>query len=72
MTDEMKKFMQTYYDDIDKSALFESVRKEYAMELLEFINDQVAKGNMMGEPGFSAALCLSSLIKKLEEKTKKE
>ena len=41
-------------------------RKETAKEILEFINHERDKGNITGD-GFSAALCLSNLIKKMEK-----
>lgn len=38
-----------------------------AEDLLKYINDSVLQGNIEGSLGFSAALFLSELIKKLEK-----
>ena len=76
---ELKDEIKEYLDSVngDESLLVDSLyweckaeligRQNVRKEILEFIENQRDNGNMEGQKGFSAALCLSSLIKFLEK-----
>ena len=48
-------------------AFIQGIRFCVAQEIFDFIEDQQEKGNIIGEKGFSAAICLSDLKKMLKE-----
>jgi hypothetical protein len=64
---EINPFKRKYHNK-DLNISYNDGYEEAIGEILEFIESERDNGNISGEKGFSASLCLSKLLKNLKKK----